>query len=174
MPWETWISQSWQKEQKFYIPKLFVSICLGTPVTEKAVSANSLRRLMWRDKKYVEASVQTWTNLKQPKGRMQIASICQRSLGWGPRLDSCWALNVWWLKLLVFFLRFIYFLYVSTLYLSSDTLEEGIRSHYRCLWDTMWLLGIELRTSGKGVSAFNHWVISQAPSCVIFKNNSFY
>jgi hypothetical protein len=26
---------------------------------------------------------------------------------------------------------FIYFIYMSTLSLSSDTLEEGIRSHYR-------------------------------------------
>jgi hypothetical protein len=33
--------------------------------------------------------------------------------------------------------------------MSSDTLEEGIRSHY------MWLLGIELRTSGRAVSALN-------------------
>jgi hypothetical protein len=30
-----------------------------------------------------------------------------------------------------FFLRFIYFMYVSTLSLFSDTPEEGIRSHYR-------------------------------------------
>jgi hypothetical protein len=29
-----------------------------------------------------------------------------------------------------FFLRFIYFMYVSTLLLSSDTPEEGIRFHY--------------------------------------------
>jgi hypothetical protein len=44
---------------------------------------------------------------------------------------------------------FIYFMYVSTLSLSSDTPEEGIRSHYRWLWATMRLLGIELRTSGR-------------------------
>jgi hypothetical protein len=36
----------------------------------------------------------------------------------------------------------------------------GIRSHYRRLWVTMWLLGIELRTSGKIVSALNRWAIS--------------
>jgi hypothetical protein len=42
--------------------------------------------------------------------------------------------------------------YMSTLYLSSDTPEEGIRSHYRWLWATMWLLGIELRTSGRAAS----------------------
>jgi hypothetical protein len=39
--------------------------------------------------------------------------------------------------------------------LSSDTPEEGIGSHYRWLRATMWLLGIELRTSGGAVSALN-------------------
>ena len=29
--------------------------------------------------------------------------------------------------------KFIYFIHMSTLYLSSDTAEEGIRSHYRWL-----------------------------------------
>jgi hypothetical protein len=40
------------------------------------------------------------------------------------------------------------------------TPEEGIRSHYRWLWATMWLLGIELRTSGRSATALNHWAIS--------------
>jgi hypothetical protein len=35
------------------------------------------------------------------------------------------------------------------------TPEEGIRSHYRWLSDTMWWLGIELRTSGRTVSALS-------------------
>ena len=38
-------------------------------------------------------------------------------------------------------------MYMSTLLLSSDTPEEGVRSHYRWLGATMWLLGIELRIS---------------------------
>jgi hypothetical protein len=42
---------------------------------------------------------------------------------------------------------------MSTLLLSSGTPEEGTRSHYRWLWATMWLLGVELRTSGRAVSA---------------------
>jgi hypothetical protein len=46
-------------------------------------------------------------------------------------------------------------MYVRTLLLSSDTQEEGIGSHYRWLGATMWLLGIELRTSGRAVSALN-------------------
>jgi hypothetical protein len=36
---------------------------------------------------------------------------------------------------------------MGALWQSSDTPEEGIRSHYRWLWATMWLLGIELRSS---------------------------
>jgi hypothetical protein len=46
-------------------------------------------------------------------------------------------------------------MYMSTLSLYSDTSEEGIKSHYRWLWATMWVLGIELRTSGRAVSALN-------------------
>ena len=42
------------------------------------------------------------------------------------------------------------------------TPEEGIRSHDRWLWATMWLLGIELRTSGRAASALNGWAISPA------------
>ena len=50
----------------------------------------------------------------------------------------------------LFIYLFIYLMYVSTLLLSSDTPEEGIRSA------TMWLLGIELGTSGRAVGALNH------------------
>jgi hypothetical protein len=48
------------------------------------------------------------------------------------------------------------FMYVRTLSPSSDTLEESIGSHYRWLRATMWLLGIELRASGRAVSTLNH------------------
>jgi hypothetical protein len=41
-----------------------------------------------------------------------------------------------------FFFFFFFRLHVSTLSLSSDTPEEGMRSHYGWLW----LLGFELRT----------------------------
>ena len=57
---------------------------------------------------------------------------------------------------------FIYFMYASTPSLSSDTPEEGIRSDHRWLWDTMWLLGIEPRTSGGAAGAPNHWAIPSA------------
>jgi hypothetical protein len=53
-------------------------------------------------------------------------------------------------------------MYRSTLWLSSDMPEDSIRSHYSWLRATMWLLGIELRISGKALSAFNHWAISPA------------
>jgi hypothetical protein len=42
---------------------------------------------------------------------------------------------------------------------------------YRCLWATMWVLGIEPRSSGKAVSAFNWWAISIA-SFHLIKNHS--
>ena len=60
-------------------------------------------------------------------------------------------------------LRFIYLFYTSALSLSSDTPEEGIGSQYRWLWATMWLLGFELRTYRRAVSALTHWAISPAP-----------
>jgi hypothetical protein len=41
-------------------------------------------------------------------------------------------------------------------YESSDIPEEGNEFHYRWLRATMWLLGIELRTSGRAVGALNH------------------
>ena len=40
--------------------------------------------------------------------------------------------------------------------------EGGTRSHYRWLWATMWLLGIELRTFRWAGSTLNHWAISPA------------
>ena len=45
---------------------------------------------------------------------------------------------------------------------------EGIRSYYRWLWANMWVLGIELRTSGGEASALIHGAISPAPE-LIFK-----
>jgi hypothetical protein len=41
------------------------------------------------------------------------------------------------LKIYLFF-----FMNVNTLLLSSGSQEEGIRCHYRCLWATVWFLGI--------------------------------
>ena len=58
---------------------------------------------------------------------------------------------------------YLLLLYLSSLSLSSDTLEEGARSHYRWLWATMWLLGFEFRTFGRAVSALTRWVISPTP-----------
>jgi len=49
--------------------------------------------------------------------------------------------------------------------------EEGTRPHYRWLWATMWLLGIEVRTPGRAVSALNHWAISPA-QCFWFLRQS--
>ena len=59
---------------------------------------------------------------------------------------------------------------VSTLSLSSDTPEEGIRFHDRWLRATRWVLGIELRTVRSAVSTLNHWAISLAPQCCILNS----
>ena len=44
--------------------------------------------------------------------------------------------------------------------LSSDTPDEGISTHYRYLWATMWSRAFELRTSGRTLGALTHWAIS--------------
>jgi hypothetical protein len=59
-------------------------------------------------------------------------------------------------------------MYLSALLLTSDTPEEGVRSHYRWLWATMWLLGIELIASGRAASGLNRWAISSTPSKIYF------
>ena len=40
--------------------------------------------------------------------------------------------------------------------------QKDIRFHYRWLWANMWVLGIELRTFGRAVSAHSGWAISPA------------
>ena len=52
---------------------------------------------------------------------------------------------------------------MSILFLSSDPPKEGIKSHYKWLWVTMWLLGMEACTSGQALGILNHWAISPAP-----------
>ena len=70
---------------------------------------------------------------------------------------------------------FIYLMYVSTLSVSSDTPEMGIGSHYRWLWGSMCLLGIELRTSGRTtVSALNRWAISPVPPFGFYLTNFYW
>ena len=68
-----------------------------------------------------------------------------------------------------FFLEIYFFAYMSILFAlclcdrNGHQTEEGSRSHYRRLWATMWLLGIEFRISGRTVGALNRWAISLAP-----------
>ena len=77
--------------------------------------------------------------------------------------------NPWWSSRIQWVISFfsnvfkdLFIMYLSTLLLSSDTSVEGIRSCYRWLWATMWLLGIELKTFGRAVIVLNCWVISLA------------
>ena len=58
-----------------------------------------------------------------------------------------------------------YLFIVWTFYLHADLhARRGYQHqiHYRWLWATMWLLGIELRTSRRAVSALNLWAIALA------------
>jgi hypothetical protein len=71
-----------------------------------------------------------------------------------------------------FFKRFLFIIMISTLLLSSDTPEEGVRSHYKWLWATIWLLGFELRTFGRAVSVLTRWAISPAPQIFIMQFSS--
>ena len=62
-----------------------------------------------------------------------------------------------------FLVLLIFFIWVHCSCLQTHTSRVCIRSHYRWLWSTMWLLGIELRTYVRAVSALNLWAISPAP-----------
>jgi hypothetical protein len=59
--------------------------------------------------------------------------------------------KVW--QILLFFFKIYLLSEMSTLLLSSDNPEEDVRSHYGWLGATMWLLGFELRTFRRAVSA---------------------
>jgi hypothetical protein len=55
----------------------------------------------------------------------------------------------------------IYFIYVSTLSAVSRHTRRGHRIPITMVVATMWLLGTKLKTSGRAVSAFNHWANPQ-------------
>jgi hypothetical protein len=42
-------------------------------------------------------------------------------------------------------------------------------SYYGWLWATMWLLGFELRTSGRAINALNRWASSAALSLLSYR-----
>jgi hypothetical protein len=59
-------------------------------------------------------------------------------------------------------LRFIYFFYVYDTIAVFRHTRRGHLIPLQMVWATMWLLGIELSTSGRAVSALNRWAISPA------------
>ena len=71
--------------------------------------------------------------------------------------------------LFVYLFIYLFIYYVHSMYAWRP--KEGTRSHYRWLWATMWLLGIERRTSGRTVSALKCWAIS--PALIIDFHTSF-
>jgi hypothetical protein len=103
---------------------------------------------------------QKWTVVKENRSRTNRSF---KTPNYPARKFLVW---VWFGFFFYIFLEiylFIYFISMSTPLHSSDIPEEAIRPHYRWLWATMWLLGIELQTSGRAVSALNPWAISPAP-----------
>lgn len=90
---------------------------------------------------------------------------------WGWREGTLWSmqirlyrlLSVVWSRMVgINFLKNIYLFYVyecSTCMYFYIT-EEGTWSYYR--WATMWVLGIELKTSRRATSALYPWAISPA------------
>jgi hypothetical protein len=94
---------------------------------------------------------------------------CAKLLWWSMLPDQSIWLFAWILSPLekgcsffFFLLRFIYSCILCICVLSSWWSEEGIRSHYRYFWTNLWLLRIELRTSGRAASALKLWAISPA------------
>jgi hypothetical protein len=67
-----------------------------------------------------------WSLPKHVYTEVSVAIVCVSSM------VVCWVISH-----VYFFLRLIYFMYVNTLSLSSDTPEEGIRFCYRWLWAIM-------------------------------------
>jgi hypothetical protein len=85
-------------------------------------------------------------------------------------LFDCWRITQPLFSKFFFFFK-IYLLHVCEYIVT--VFRHTSDPYYRWLWATMWLLGIELRTSGRAVSALNHWDISPAPVqfILIVRNN---
>ena len=63
-----------------------------------------------------------------------------------------------WPRQLLFFLRFIYYISKYTVAVFRH-MRRGHQISSRMLWANMWLLGFELRTFWRAVSALNSWAI---------------
>ena len=75
--------------------------------------------------------------------------------------------SVQWMSLSCFVFKDLLIYFISCMWIHCHCLQTHQKrtsdTHYRGLWATKWLLGIEFRTSGRAVSAFKHWAISPAP-----------
>jgi hypothetical protein len=146
-----------------------MSLCLGTPYQQKPfelcwlhlyTAVQLFRPVIWS-----KACLCTddWT---APPPHMLVCTDSNVLLTATPETqhsleEYIWGMEQFWhfnsfLKIL-----FTYF-YVCeyTVALFRHTRRVCTGSLYRWLWATMWLLGIDLRTSGRAVSAPNHWAIS--------------
>jgi hypothetical protein len=87
------------------------------------------------------------------RGRGLRSSAAELKIELGSSTRELYALALSHLSSHALFFFFFFFLVRFILYeYTVDTPEEGIGSHHRWFWATMWLLGIELWTSGRAVS----------------------
>ena len=91
---------------------------------------------------------------------------CQASLQ--PRVQTPVKFSVlcgmWW-KVLLCFLCTSNLLLFLPMWGSVRGCQKRRSWSYRQFWAAMWVLGIELRSSGRAASALNCWAISPAPNC---------
>ena len=99
-------------------------------------------------------SSMTWINVRPELNSKQTLN-CMDDLGYVYNISPMSKASIFGFLSFTLNKTFDYFLkiYLFNVYEHpvADTLEQGIRSNYRWLWATMWLLGIELMTSGRAV-----------------------
>ena len=107
-------------------------------------------------------SLSSWLHLQMDSGVGQLCSLFKISLFYVYECSG------------FLFVSFcLLFVFECSNWMDTCMPEEGIRSRYRWLWATIWVLGIELRTSGRAASALNRWAISPAPLFLIFFKTGF-
>ena len=102
-----------------------------------------------------KGAVSVWTK-RTPRRSLYLQRLMDQ-LGFQYSNSKIGILYVQW-RILFFFFSFILFIWYTV-----TVFRHTRRGHYRWLWATMWLLGNELRTSGRAVSILNHWAISPQP-----------
>jgi len=148
---------------------MFVCACMWKPVVRSGWDTSSVVNLLV----LTQGLHKSWNSLKRlrcpasdPQGSffpLPECRITDRHHYTWPLLGSCFVLKI--------------YLFVLCTY--CHCLRHIRRGHQiplqMVMWATMWLLGIELRTSGRAVSVLNHWAIPPASLfCFVFIISSRY